>query len=196
MMKIAFSGTPKSGKTSLITEVKKILSLKYNVELVDEITHKSPYDNSRKSEFKSQFFFLTTQINDENIKAITGPDLLLCDRSVLDQWVYWNKHIAGKKLSPQMTEKNNLLEQLYRYWIQTYDMIFFIRLDSKEFDRRIDPDEFRSVNADYIKKVEEIFLKIISEDNMKVNEIWNNNTIDESAQNVIQLISEKMDANQ
>lgn len=195
-MKISFSGTPKSGKTSLVEEVKKILSLKYKVEVVDEVTHKNPFDDNQKSEFKSQFYYMTTQINDENIKGIAGPDILLCDRSVLDQWVYWLKYISTKKLTDQMVKKDELLRNLYRFWIQTYDTIFLIRVDSKEHEKRIDQTEFRTVDTEYIKNVENIFQKIISEDNLKIHEIWNNNSIDESAQQIIRLISEQMDTAQ
>ncbi len=191
-MKISFSGTPKSGKTSLLEEVKKILSLKYYVELVEEINLKNPFDDDKKSEFRSQFFYMTTQVNEENIKSIAAPDILLCDRSVLDQWIYWQIHIKNQKSTPSLEEKSKLLKSIYQYWIKTYDLAFLIRLDTREYEKRNSGDEFRKVTTGYVKETEETFGRVIGEDNLKVHEIWNNNSLDESAQQIIQVISEKL----
>lgn len=191
-MKISFSGTPKSGKSSLLEEVKKILSLKYNVEAVDEISPKNPFDDNQKSEFRSQFFYMTTQVNDENIKNLKAPDLLLCDRSVLDQWIYWKKHIKNQNITPLLEEKNKLLETIFQFWMKTYDLVFFIRLDTREYEKRNTGNEFREVTSEYVKETEALFSEAIEDYNLKVHEIWNNNSLDESAQQIIQIISEKM----
>ncbi len=191
-MKISFSGTPKSGKSSLLKEVKKILSLKYNVEAVDEISPKNPFDDDKKSEFRSQFFYMTTQVNEENVKSLMTPDLMLCDRSVLDQWIYWKKHINNQNTTPSLEEKSKLLENIYHYWMKTYDLVFLIRLDTREYEKRNSGNEFREVTSDYIKETERLFSRVIEHDNLKVHEIWNNNSLDESAQQIIQIISEKM----
>ena len=190
MIKISFSGITGSGKTSLLEEVKKILSLKYRTESVEEISSKNPFDNDQKASFSSQFFYITTQVNEENIHSINPLDYLLCDRSVLDQWIYWKSSIAGKTLSEQLEEKNKILENIYRFWIKTYDLIFLIRLDLKTLDNREYNTEFMKIDAEYIKKREDLYLKTIKEDNLKVFEIWNNNTVDESAHEIMKSISE------
>ena len=190
MIKISFSGISGSGKTSLLTEVKKILSLKYKVCSTDEINGKNPFDNDKRSGFVSQFFYISTQINEENIHSIPPSDFLLCDRSVLDQWIYWKRHISDKEITSQLEKKNTVLKSIYQLWIKTYDLIFFIRMDLKELDNREFNTEFRTIEPEYIKKTEEFFLEAIEEDNLKVIEIWNNNTIDESAHKIIKTISE------
>jgi deoxyadenosine/deoxycytidine kinase len=189
MIKISFSGISGSGKTSLLQEVKKILSLKYKVDSLEEINGKNPFDNNKRSSFVSQFFYISTQINGENTHAINPFDFLLCDRSVLDQWIYWKNHIADKELTPQLEEKNTLLKNLYHFWIKTYDLVFFIRMDLKELEIREYNTEFRTIDPDYIKRTEEMFLKVIEEDNLNVVEIWNNSTVDESAHQMIKAIS-------
>ena len=118
-----------------MAEVKKILSLKSRVESIDEVKGKNPFDSDKKSSFISQFFLVSTQINEENIKAMTGSDYLLCDQSVLDQWVDWNAYISGKELDPQLQEKHTVLKDLYHFWIKTYDMIFLIRMDLRKSSR-------------------------------------------------------------
>ena len=190
MIKISFSGFSGSGKTSLLTEVKKILSLKYKVDSIDKIKGKNPFDNDKKSLFISQFFYLSTQINDENIKAMTPMDFLLCDQSVLDQWIYWRNYITDKETIPQLEEKNNILKNIYRFWIKTYDLIFLIRMDLKELEKRGITNEFRIADLEYIAKTEQLFKQTVQEDNLKIFEIWNNNTIDESAHEIIKVISE------
>lgn len=195
MIKISFSGITGSGKTSLLEEVKKILSLKYRTYSVEEISGKNPFDNDRKAGFSSQFFYITTQVNEENIHCINPLDYLLCDRSVLDQWIYWKSAIAGKTLSDQLKEKNRILENIYRFWIKTYDLIFLIRLDLKTLDSREYNTEFMKIDAEYIKKREDLYLQTIKEDNLKAYEIWNNNTVDESAHQIMKTISEYKPAN-
>ncbi len=190
MIKIAFSGISGSGKTSLLSEVKKILSLKYKVSSIDEINGRNPFDNDKRSTFVSQFFYVSTQINEENIHSISPSDFLLCDRSVLDQWIYWKRYISDKELTPLLEEKNKILENLYHFWVKSYDLIFFIRMDLKELDGREYNSEFRTADPDYIKGTEELFLEAIEEDGLDVVEIWNNTTIDESAHKIIKTISE------
>jgi len=190
MIKIAFSGISGSGKTSLLSEVKKILALKYKVGSIDEINGRNPFDNDKRATFVSQFFYISTQINEENIHAISPADFLLCDRSVLDQWIYWRRYISDKELTPLLEEKNKIMESLYRFWIKSYDLIFFIRMDLKELDNREYNSEFRTAEPEYIKKTEEFFLDTIEKDNLEVVEIWNNTSIDESAHKIIKTISE------
>lgn len=190
MIKISFSGISGSGKTSLLQEVKKILSLKYRVNSVDEINGKNPFDIDKRSSFVSQFYYFSMQMNEENIHALTSPDFLLCDRSVLDQWIYWKHHIVKKEMTSHLKEKNELLQHMYRFWIPTYPLIFFIRINLKELDSREFDSEFRTTDLDYIKRTEELFLETIEQDHLNVVEIWNNKSIEESAYQIIKVISE------
>jgi thymidylate kinase len=194
MIKISFSGISGSGKTSLMQEVKKILSLKYKVSTVDEINGRNPFDNDKRASFVSQFYYFSTQINEENIHALTSPDFLLCDRSVLDQWIYWKHYVAKKEKTPPLEEKDTLLKNLYRFWMPTYHLVFFIRMDLRELDTREFDSEFRTTDIEYIKKTEELFLEAIEEDHLNVIEIWNNKSIDESAFQIIKAISDYKDS--
>jgi len=190
MIKISFSGIKECGKTSLLSEVKKVLSLKYKVESIDKISQKNPFDEDKKSNFISQFYFLSTQINEENVKSIASPDILLCDGSVLDQWILWKKHTSQLELSDQIKEKNNVLKNLYEYWIKTYDLTFFIRTSMIEYEKRKIENELIKIDTNYLIKTEEIYTKTIEEDNLNVIEIWNNSSIDEGAQKIIKFITD------
>ncbi len=190
MIKISFSGIEGCGKTSLLSEVKKVLSLKYKVESIDKISQKSPFDEDKKSNFISRFYFLSTQINEENVKSIASPDILLCDGSVLDQWILWKKHTSQIEVSNQIKEKNNVLKNLYEYWIKTYDLTFFIKTSMIEYEKRKIENELIKIDTNYLIKTEEIYTKTIEEDNLNIIEIWNNSSIDEGAQKIIKFITD------
>jgi hypothetical protein len=63
-------------------------------------------------------------------------------------------------------------------------------MDLNELEKRELANEIRITDVEYIKKIEELYKTSIQEDNLKVIEIWNNNTIDESAHEIIREISE------
>lgn len=190
MIKISFSGSSGAGKTSLLNEGKKILSLKEQVESLEDLSKKNPFDTDKKLSFIRQFYSITNQINEENLKALTSPDLLLCDTSILDQWVHWKRYFSDAEQNNHSEEKNQLLHNLYQFWIKTYDIIFTIRVDPKILESRKDTEKFELPNEDYLKEIESFYQQIIKEDNLKVIEIWNNNSVDESAHEIIKHISE------
>lgn len=189
MIKISFSGFSGSGKTSLLAEVKKILSLKYKVESIEETKGKNPFDSDKKS-FVGHFYVMSSQINEENIKTMTCSDFLLCDQSILDQWIQWKNFIADHEMTPQLQEKHQLLKNLYHHWIKSYHLIFYIRLDLNQLEQRELNEELRITDLECIKKIDELYQTTINEDRLKVIEIWNNTSIDESAHEIIKHISE------
>ena len=191
MTKIALSGVYGGGKTSLLNEVKKIMSLKYKISSVCDTNLKNPFDDDLKSSFISHFFYMTTQINEENIEMQKNHDLLFCDRSILDQWILWKSSLTDVEMNEKLDQKFILLNNLYKFWIKTYDLTFLIRIDIKEFEKREQNNEYRVRNMDYIKQTENMFIESIKEDNLNVVEIWNNNTIDESAHKIIEAISDR-----
>ena len=132
---------------------------------------------------------MSTQINEENIEMQKNHDLLFSDRSILDHWILWKSSLRNVEMNEKLEEKNELLKNIYKFWIESYDLAFLIRVDLKEFEKREQNSEFRVRNIDYIKQTEDLFMETIKEDDLKVIEIWNNSTIDESAHKVIQAIS-------
>lgn len=190
MHKIAFSGIPGSGKTSILAEVKKLLSLKFRVEEVQDLKLNSPFDFDQKSGFVSQFFFISNQINEENIRSLGRPDFLLCDGSLLDQWLEWQRFLAEKQGNGQMAEKNALLENLYRFWIPTYATTFRIRVDEKILKKRIPKAGLREYPLDHCLQLDELYGQIIQQDGLQSSDIWNHQSVDESAQEVMKQIAD------
>lgn len=191
MTKISFSGAYGSGKTSLIEEVKKIMSLKYKVNILGDINQKNPFDDDMKSSFISYFYLMTTQVNTENMEMQKNSDLVLCDRSVLDQWVLWRTSLNDEELSDKLKIKDNLLETIYKFWIKTYNLIFVIRCDGEIVEQRVGEEKYKVRNYEYIKQIDRQFIDTAERDYLEIVEIWNNGTIDESAQRIIEEISKR-----
>jgi hypothetical protein len=190
MVKIAFSGVPHCGKTSILAEVRKILALKFRVADLDDISSRNPFDVERKGGFASQFFFMTTQINEENIRAQEHADALLCDRSVLDQWVYWRKYLAEQEQTAQRREQNALLEYLCGFWAKTYDLIVHVRIDPQVLEKRLEANEARLPDLSDVRGNEELLLKAIGDERLRTLEVWNHHTVDECAHRVIREIND------
>jgi deoxyadenosine/deoxycytidine kinase len=188
MHKIAFSGIQGSGKTAILSEVKKILSLKSRVEDVPDLRLSSPFDFDQKTGFVSQFFFISNQINEENIRSLNQPDYLLCDCSILDHWLKWKKFLAEKKTDGQSEEKNRLLDTLYRFWIPTYAVIFRIRVDGKELEKRLPKGGLRVHEPGHSQAIDTLYGQIIQADQIQALDIWNHQSVDESAQEVLKKI--------
>ena len=187
-MKISISGLPGCGKSSISNELNKILSLKQNIELV-EISKKNPFDSGQKSCFVSQFFYMSTQINQENVKSDTSPDILLCDQSVLDHWVYWKKYRTELSGGKQIKEKDQIINHLYRFWIKTYDMIIYIRTDLEKLFDRYEGKGPEDPGQDYFIQMDRLYNETISEDKLKIQEIWNNQSIDECVHYALEAVS-------
>jgi deoxyadenosine/deoxycytidine kinase len=132
---------------------------------------------------------MTTQIHQEHLALINSPQLLLCDRSVLDQWVYWKKLLQETTWNEQLAKRHEVISHLFHFWLPSYALICHVRCDWKTLQKRLKKDALRGVHAEQVKKFEELFLQTINEEQIKPVEIWNNLSLDECAQNVIQEIS-------
>ncbi|MFH2107839.1 MAG: hypothetical protein ABII93_04140 [Chrysiogenia bacterium] len=185
MHKIAFSGIPGSGKTSIWAEVKKLLSLKFRVEEVPDLRLNSPFDFDQKAGFVSQFYFISNQINEENIRSLAHPDFLLCDGSLLDQWLEWQRFLAEKKSIVQLAEKSALMENLFRFWMPTYAMTFRIRLDANILEKRAPKTGLREYPLEHCPQLDELYDRIIEQNRIQASDIWNHQSVDESAQEVM-----------
>lgn len=185
MNKIAFSGIPGSGKTSIMAEVKKLLSLKYRVEDVPDLRPNGPFDFDQKTGFVSQFYFITSQINEENIHAQGRPDFLLCDGSLLDHWQEWQGYLAEANGNCQAAERNALMEGLYHFWVPTYAAIFRLRADAKVLQKREPKAGLREYTPERSLQADERYGRIIQQDRLPAYDVWNHQTIDESAQEVM-----------
>ena len=128
-MKIAFIGSHGVGKTTLCYDLASRLKRQDRaLDLVKEVARRCPLPINRETTLPAQAWILHTQIADE-IAAVAQNDIVICDRSVLDNYAYL-VHQAGRRPA---------FDALVREWVATYDRLFKVPIiDPPTFDGQRD----------------------------------------------------------
>lgn len=128
-MKIAFIGAHGVGKTTLCYDLAARLKRQDRVvDLVMEVARRSPLPINRDTTVEAQRWILHTQIAEE-ISASAAGGIVICDRSVLDNYAYLVHH-AGRQPA---------LDALVAEWVRTYHRLFKVPvLGVPTFDGRRD----------------------------------------------------------
>ena len=117
-MKVALIGTHGVGKTTLCFELAARLKRRdVDVELVREVARHCPLPINRDTSMAAQSWILHTQMAWE-LEASAGHALVLCDRSVLDNYCYL-LYATGPQPS---------WEPLLAHWLPTYDLLIKVPL--------------------------------------------------------------------
>jgi len=115
-MKIALIGSHGVGKTTLCFELAARLKRRHvDVDIVREVARRCPLPINQQTTVEAQEWILHSQINAE-IEATSGHDVVVCDRSVLDNYCYM-VHAAG-------TQK--IWERFLDYWLKTYELLVHV----------------------------------------------------------------------
>jgi predicted ATPase len=124
-MKIAFIGSHGVGKTTLCYELAARLKRQDRVvDLVMEVARSCPLPINRDTTVDAQAWILHTQIAQEIAAAARGG-LVVCDRSVLDNYAYL-VHTSGRRPS---------YDALVREWVASYHALVKVPvLDPPSFD--------------------------------------------------------------
>src|SRR5512140_1309218 len=138
-MKLAFIGTHGVGKTTLCYDLASALKRQgVNVDMVKEVARLSPLPINRKTSLEAQMWILTTQVAEE-IRSATQADVVVCDRSVLDNYAYMTFACGRQKA----------IERFVEYWLKTYDLLFKVPISgAASADGVRDTDEFFMRNID------------------------------------------------
>ena len=133
MIKLAFIGTHGVGKTTLCYDLGAVLKRRgLHVDLVKEVARLSPLPINRKTSLEAQMWILTTQIAEE-IRSAAHHEVVVCDRSVLDNYAYL-VFAAGRQ---------RFLEPLVNRWMKSYDLLFKVPISGNpSADGIRDTDEF------------------------------------------------------
>lgn len=137
--KIAFIGTHGVGKTTLCFGLAARLKRRdVSLEVVYEIARRCPLPINKETSMAAQSWILHTQISEEVLASARYP-VVLCDRSVLDNFVY---------LLLSSGDRNNLAA-LVDHWIGTYDLL--VHVPAVDLPQ---PDGFRSGDPAFQRLVE------------------------------------------
>lgn len=117
-MKVALIGTHGVGKTTLCFELAARLKRRdVDVEMVREVARHCPLPINRETSAAAQAWILHTQMAWE-LEAVARHQLVLCDRSVLDNYCYL-LYAAGPQSS---------WEGLLTHWLASYDLLVKVPL--------------------------------------------------------------------
>ncbi|NLN10069.1 MAG: ATP-binding protein [Acidobacteria bacterium] len=112
-LKVAFIGTHGVGKTTLCYGLAARLKARdVALEIVHEVARRCPLPINEATTVAAQAWILHTQIGEELVAAARYP-VVLCDRSVLDNYVYLLV-AAGRQPG---------LDELVEHWLASYDLL-------------------------------------------------------------------------
>ncbi len=140
-MKLAFIGTHGVGKTTLCYDLASALKRQgINVDMVKEVARLSPLTINRKTSLDAQMWILATQIAEE-IRSASQHEVVVCDRSVLDNYAYMT--FACGRQKP--------IERFVDHWMKSYDVLFKVPICGRASDDGVrDTDEFFMRNIDQL----------------------------------------------
>lgn len=138
--KLAFIGTHGVGKTTLCYGLAARLKARdLGVEVVHEVARRCPLPINEATSVASESWILHTQIAEELVAQARYP-VVLCDRSVLDNYVYLLL-AAGRQEG---------LEALLAHWMKTYDLLVHVPIVEEPR-----PDGIRSADPLFQRLVED-----------------------------------------
>ena len=139
-MKIAFIGSHGVGKTTLCYGLAaRLKACDVGVEVVHEVARRCPLPINEETSLSAQSWILHSQIAEELVAQARYP-LVVCDRSVLDNYVYLLL-AAGPQPGP---------EGLVSWWIRSYDLLVHVPIVAEPR-----PDGIRAPNPSFQWAVEE-----------------------------------------
>jgi len=143
-MKVAFIGAHGQGKTTLVYEMAARFKRDgVNVEIVKEVARGCPLPINQNTSLEAQTWVLMTQIAKE-IKAGSQTKLVVCDRSVLDNFAYLER-ACGFSYS-------RALEAWVYEWLDTYDLLIKVPLANTA----IQEDGVRSTDAQFAIEIDQL----------------------------------------
>lgn len=139
-LKIAFIGSHGVGKTTLCYGLAARLKRRdVGVEVVHEVARRCPLPINEETSIAAQSWILHSQIAEELVAQARYP-VVVCDRSVLDNYVYLLL-AAGRQEGP---------EGLVEYWLRGYDLLIHVPIVEQP-----SPDGVRSADPGFQRAVEE-----------------------------------------
>jgi len=143
LFKVALVGTHGVNKTTIAYELAGVLKRKgRTVELLTEIARECPFPLNERATREAYQWIIARQVQLE-IEKSPRADVLVCDRSVLDNFAYYARRYGIKG------EEAEALALYCRSWMRTYDLL--VRLPVTEAPA---PDGFRSTDAEFQREID------------------------------------------
>jgi len=138
--KLAFIGSHGVGKTTLCYGLAARLKTRdVAVEVIHEVARRCRLPINEETSVAAQSWILHTQVAEELVAQARYP-AVICDRSILDNYVYLL--LAAGRQEP--------LEPLVESWTSGYDLLVHVPIVEQ-----LSPDGIRSANPSFQRAVEE-----------------------------------------
>ena len=130
--KIALTGAHGTGKTTLINAATKRLGANHHIEacsevprlLIDEARDNTFFQRGNNT-FIRQTIIMAAQFEEESRLSKNAPDILLCDRTVIDHWAYTETLFSNECREVE----GRLWKLLVLRWLETYDLILKLPIE-------------------------------------------------------------------
>lgn len=143
MFKIALVGTHGVNKTTIAYELAGVLKRRgRSVELLTEIARECPFPLNERATREAYQWIIARQVQLE-IEKSPRADVLVCDRSVLDNFAYYVRRYGSRGIEAEA------LRLYCQSWMQTYALL--VRFPVRE---ALAPDGFRSTDAEFQREID------------------------------------------
>lgn len=154
-------GSHDTGKTTLcFTICGKLKTRHYNVDYVTEVARHIPASLivNEGTNFYTQYWILNQQINEEILAKLRGANMIVTDRTVVDNYAY--AYRATQPNVKQISEADlKIMEEKCLHWVKTYDFLFYVPIPSKKMEE----DGFRSTEKQFQLEIDDCIKQIIRE---------------------------------
>ena len=143
MFKVALVGTHGVNKTTIAYELAGVLKRRgRTVELLTEIARECPFPLNESATREAYQWIIARQIQLELEKA-PRADVLVCDRSVLDNFAYYVRRYGDKG------QEAEALDAYCRSWMRTYDLLLRLPIT-----QALASDGFRSTDEQFQREID------------------------------------------
>lgn len=148
-MKIAIIGSHGVGKTTLSYAIAASKKMRYkSVKLLGETARECPFPLNKDLTFEGVIWIYHRQMIKE-LEASAKYDNVICDRSVIDSFMY------GNALNLEHSKRNKMMSAFTsaKEWMGTYDEIIYIKNSGLD----LVSDGVRDTNKVFQEKIEDYF---------------------------------------
>ena len=157
-LKIAITGVQGGGKTTLLHRMAYIADeMEYGVRLVNEVARDCPFDRGTT---RAQRWIWHEQYRREVAAEKEGCDLIICDRTLMDNLVYLRYMIENVDDGRLAREAFGFFYGATKVWMMTYDKIIRLPLNEERITNDVN-DTIRPKSLEYARKIDSLFDKMI-----------------------------------
>jgi nicotinamide riboside kinase len=165
-LKVGITGTHGTGKTALAHSlVDNLKELDFNAGYIREFVHDCPLPvgTEKENSAAAQTWILCRQLIEE-LEAAHKYDILVCDRTVIDNYAYflWNLR-AGR---PASEELQKIAAGIFESWASSYDFVIKLPISVP-----LSADGFGSTDIQWPREIDSIITELLAAKNVKHNVI-------------------------